>query len=50
MGVPDGRVIALKGPRRGIGRGIALHAAAEGARRVVNDAGVNPASTSPAVA
>ena len=42
MGLLDGKIIALTGAGRGIGRSVALLAAAEGARVVVNDAGVNP--------
>ena len=38
----DGKVIALTGAGRGIGRECALLAASEGARIVVNDPGVNP--------
>jgi len=37
----EGKVIAITGAGRGIGRGIALLAAREGAKVVVNDAGVN---------
>jgi NAD(P)-dependent dehydrogenase (short-subunit alcohol dehydrogenase family) len=42
MGLLDGKVIALTGAGRGIGREVALLAASEGAKIVVNDAGVNP--------
>ena len=42
MGLLDGKVIALTGAGRGIGRAVALLAASEGAKIVVNDAGVNP--------
>jgi NAD(P)-dependent dehydrogenase (short-subunit alcohol dehydrogenase family) len=42
MGTLDGKVAAITGAGRGIGRGIALMMAAEGARVVVNDAGVGP--------
>jgi NAD(P)-dependent dehydrogenase (short-subunit alcohol dehydrogenase family) len=45
MGLLDGRVIALTGAGRGIGREVALLAASEGAKLVVNDAGVNPDGT-----
>ena len=45
MTLLDGRVIALTGAGRGIGREVALLAAAEGAKLVVNDAGVNPDGT-----
>ncbi|MYH67487.1 MAG: SDR family NAD(P)-dependent oxidoreductase [Dehalococcoidia bacterium] len=38
----DGRVVAMTGAGRGIGRATALLAASEGARVVVNDPGVNP--------
>lgn len=38
----DGKVIAMTGAGRGIGRECALLAAREGARVVVNDPGVNP--------
>jgi len=38
----DGKVIAMTGAGRGIGRECALLAASEGARVVVNDRGVNP--------
>ena len=39
MGVLDGRVVAVTGAGRGIGRELALHAAREGAHVVVNDFG-----------
>mgnify|MGYP001424697329 FL=1 len=38
----DGKVVAMTGAGRGIGRECALLAAREGARVVVNDPGVNP--------
>ncbi|MDZ7729393.1 MAG: SDR family NAD(P)-dependent oxidoreductase [Dehalococcoidia bacterium] len=38
----DGKVVALTGAGRGIGRECALLAASEGARVIVNDPGVNP--------
>ena len=41
----EGKVIALTGAGRGIGRECALLAASEGARIVVNDPGVNPDGT-----
>ena len=40
MGSLDGKVIVVTGSGRGIGRGVALHAASEGAKVVVNDYGV----------
>ncbi|MBA4181848.1 MAG: 3-hydroxyacyl-CoA dehydrogenase [Anaerolinea sp.] len=41
-GLLDGKVVAMTGAGRGIGRECALLAASEGARVVVNDPGVNP--------
>src|SRR5258708_31009741 len=41
VGALDGRVIAITGSGRGIGRAVALAAAAEGAAVVVNDYGVS---------
>ena len=41
MGALDGKVIAVTGSGRGIGRAVALGAAAEGAAVVVNDYGVS---------
>ena len=41
-GLLEGKVIAMTGAGRGIGRECALLAASEGARVVVNDPGVNP--------
>ena len=45
MGLLDGWVIALTGAGRGIACEVALLAASEGAKVVVNDAGVNPDGT-----
>jgi NAD(P)-dependent dehydrogenase (short-subunit alcohol dehydrogenase family) len=42
----EGKVIAMTGAGRGIGRECALLAASEGARIVVNDPGVNPDGSS----
>ncbi|MGD9932777.1 MAG: SDR family NAD(P)-dependent oxidoreductase [Dehalococcoidia bacterium] len=41
-GLLEGRVIAMTGAGRGIGRECAILAASEGARLIVNDPGVNP--------
>src|SRR5258708_28560808 len=41
VGALDGKVIAITGSGRGIGRAVALAAAAEGAAVVVNDYGVS---------
>ena len=41
MGICDGRVVIVTGAARGIGREHALAFAAEGAKVVVNDIGVN---------
>jgi NAD(P)-dependent dehydrogenase (short-subunit alcohol dehydrogenase family) len=40
MGMMDGKVVVVTGAGRGVGRGVALLMAAEGARVVVNDIGV----------
>ena len=40
MGICDGRVVIVTGAARGLGRAHALAFAAEGARVVVNDLGV----------
>jgi NAD(P)-dependent dehydrogenase (short-subunit alcohol dehydrogenase family) len=41
-GLLEGKVVAMTGAGRGIGRECALLAASEGARLIVNDPGVNP--------
>ncbi len=48
MGYLEGKVIAVTGAGRGIGRAIALDAAREGARVVVNDYGVSMDGQEPA--
>ena len=40
MGMMDGKAVLVTGAGRGVGRGIALAMAAEGAAVVVNDLGV----------
>jgi NAD(P)-dependent dehydrogenase (short-subunit alcohol dehydrogenase family) len=45
MGALEGKVAVITGAGRGIGRGMALLFAKEGARVVVNDPGVNPDGT-----
>ena len=42
-GVLEGKIIIVTGAGRGVGRGIAMEAAAAGASVVVNDIGVSPA-------
>ena len=39
MGMMDGKVVVVTGAGRGVGRGVALLMAAEGAQVVVNDIG-----------
>ena len=41
MGMMDGKAVLVTGAGRGVGRGIALAMAAEGAAVVVNDLGVS---------
>ena len=44
-GLLEGKVVAITGSGRGIGRETALLAASEGASVVINDPGVNPDGT-----
>jgi NAD(P)-dependent dehydrogenase (short-subunit alcohol dehydrogenase family) len=46
MGIMDGKVVVVTGGGRGVGRSHALHFAAEGARVVVNDLGIEVESGS----